>query len=172
MFFPGLTPISSSSRTVFSVAGASPLSSLNDLSISSGGQRSSGTTTGSPSKKRSRPPPLPFRLPTEDEEKHERESGVAGTSSGMIGVASGGSGGSSGVAPLTSEDHPMAAVTMGSPSKLGATQFIKRRSLDNKEATMKTISRLLAFGGHVPKEAVKKIYPDYCIEKERQNDVS
>lgn len=171
MFFPGLTPISSSSRTVFSVAGASPLSSLNDLSISSG-QRSSGTTTtGSPSKKRSRPPPLPFRLPTEDEEKHERESGVAGTSSGMIGVTSGAGSGSSSVTALTSEDHPMAPA-MGSPTKLGATQFIKRRSLDNKEVTLKTISRLLAFGGHVPKEAVKKIYPDYCIEKERQNDVS
>lgn len=169
MFFPGLTPISSSSRTVFSVAGASPLSSLNDLSISSG-QRSSGTTTtGSPSKKRSRPPPLPFRLPTEDEEKQERESGVAGTSSGAVGVASGGSFNSA--AALSNEDHPMTSA-MGSPTKLGATQFIKRRSLDNKEVTMRTISRLLAFGGHVPKEAVKKIYPEYCIEKERLNDVS
>lgn len=156
--------MSSSSRTVFSVAGASPLSSLNELSISNG-QNCSSSGTGSPTKKRSRPPPLPFRLPTEEEEQAERDKSSPGTSTGLAGT-----GGGSGSGLKGNGDEQQ--LTAGSPSKTGVAQFFKRKSLDNKDATMKSILRLLAFGGHIPKEGAKKLYPEYLAEKERPSEVS
>lgn len=157
MFFPGLTPVSSGSRTVFSVEGISPLPTINDLSISS--QKSGSSSSGSPSKKRSRAPPLPFRLWTEDEEKLERERAVAGTSSGFSAGAVGG----------CHDDEPESMVT--TPTKLGVSQSLKRRSSEGKDATTRSIMRLLAFGDHIPKEAAKKFCPEGPSERDRQSEV-
>ncbi|CAL8099596.1 unnamed protein product [Orchesella dallaii] len=144
MFFPGLHPVSKESRTVFSVSG-SPDVSQDDTSTVT--QRR--TSSGSPSKKKSRPPPLPFRLPTEDEERAEREKGIAGPSS----IGGG-------------DDHMSTT-----PTKTAPPHYIKRRNMESKEATLRSILRLLAFGGHIPREAAKKIYPEYLIEKERLTDL-
>lgn len=161
MFFPGMAPVFSWSSKSLAITPptstpttSTPTSSFEDRIVYV------PTTTASPRKKKSRHPPVAFRLPTEDEEKAEREKGIAGTSTGVSG---------SGVSIGSNDEQPMVT----SPSKPGTPRYLQKRSQDSKDGgTWKSAARLLAFGNHIPKECVTQIYPEYKTEKERLTEVS